>query len=124
MVKREGRRQRSIQLVAVSIGTASEDLCGCATICEACGGVAEWRGDGNDDGKGTRVVDKVNVSLAKAVSGGSCDVGRKLAGGCIVSRCSTGGAMMTAEPQLAQPRARLQITFLSTEISSRMIPIQ
>jgi len=31
------------------------------------GGVAE---DGDDDGKGTRVVDKVNVNLAKAVSGG------------------------------------------------------
>ena len=26
MVKREGRRQRSIQLVVVSIGTASEDV--------------------------------------------------------------------------------------------------
>jgi len=72
------------------------------------GSVAE---EGDDDGKGTRVIDKVNVNLAKAVSGGNCDVGRKLAGGCIESRCS---------PQLAQPRMKLQITFLSTVISDRM----
>jgi len=71
-------------------------------------------GEGDDDGKGTRVIDKVNVSFAEAVSGGNCDVERKLAGSCIESRCSTG------EPQLAHPRMRLQITFLSTEISDRM----
>jgi len=62
-------------------------------------------------GKGTRVVDKVIASLAKAVSGGNCDVGRKLAGGCVVSRCSTGGATISSA---------LQITFLLTEISNRM----
>ena len=86
----------------------AKDSCGCATICEGWVGVAE---EGDDDEKGTRVVDKVIVSLAKAVSGGSCGVGRKLAGGCIMSRCSTGGATISSA---------LQITFLSTVISDRM----
>jgi len=69
----------------------------CATIREGWDCVAEWWREGDDDGTGTRVVDKVNVSPAEAVSGGNCDVGRKLPGGCIESRCSTGGAMMTAD---------------------------
>jgi len=68
-----------------------------ATIREGWDCVAEWRREGNDDGKGTIVVDKVNVSLAEAVSSGNCDVGRRSARGCIESRCSTGGAMMTAD---------------------------
>jgi len=67
-----------------------------ATIREGWDCVAEWRREGDHDGKGTRVVDMVNVSLAEAVSGGNCDVGRKLAGGCIVSRCSTGGATISS----------------------------
>jgi len=58
--------------------------------------VAEWRREGDDDGKGTRVVDKVNVSLVKAVSGGNSDAGRQLAGGCIESRCSTCGATISS----------------------------
>jgi len=57
-------------------------LCDCAAIREGWDCVAEWRREGDHDGKGTRVVDKVNVSLAKAVSGGNCDVGRRLARGC------------------------------------------
>jgi len=68
----------------------------CATIHEGWDCVAEWRREGDDDGKGTIVVDKVNVSLAKAVSGGNCDVGRKLARGCIESRCSTGGVTISS----------------------------
>ena len=68
----------------------------CSTIREGCDCVAEWQREGDDDGKGTRVVDKVNVSLAEAVSGGNSDVGRKLAGGCIGSRYSTSGATISS----------------------------
>ena len=50
----------------------------CATIREGWDCVAEWRREGGDDGKDTGVVDKVNVSFAEAVSGGNCDVERKL----------------------------------------------
>jgi len=50
------------------------------------------------------LYDKVNVSLAEAVSSGNCDVERKLAGGCIESRCSTGGAAISsASNETADP---------------------
>jgi len=74
----------------------AQNLCNCAAICEGWDCVAEWWREGDDDGKGTRVVDKVNVSLAKVVPGGNCDVGRRLARGCIGSRCSTCGATISS----------------------------
>ena len=46
-----------------------------ATIREGWDCVAEWRREGDHDEKDTEEVDKVNVSLAEAVSGGNCDVG-------------------------------------------------
>ena len=71
----------------------AKDSCGCATICEYWDGVAE---EGDDDRKGTRVVDKVNVSFVKAISGGNYDIERKLARGYIMSRCSTCGATISS----------------------------
>jgi len=36
----------------------AKDLCGSAPLCEGWGGVDEWRGEGDNDGKGNGVVDE------------------------------------------------------------------
>jgi len=54
----------------------AKDSCGSAPICEGWGGVNEWRGEGDDDGKGIRVVDDINGSVANIVD---CGVGNKMA---------------------------------------------
>jgi len=43
----------------------------------------EWQGEGDDEGKGTGVVDEVNEGI---VTGRDCDVGSKMAGGRTVGR--------------------------------------
>ena len=63
----------------------AKDSCGPAPICEGWGGVDEWRGEGDDDGKGIGVVDEVDESVASIVVDGDCGVGND---GCTTSRCA------------------------------------
>ena len=68
-------------------GCDTKDSCDCAPLYEGWGGAVEWRGEGDDDGKGIAVVDEVNESIADVVVDRDYDVGSKMACGCRVSRC-------------------------------------
>ena len=60
----------------------AKDLCCSAPLCEGWGGVDEWRGEGDDDGKG---IDDINEVVANIVVDGYCGVGND---GCTTIRCA------------------------------------
>jgi len=64
----EGKDEIGLVRAARGRHCDSKDSCSCSPLYEGWGGIIEWWGEADDDGKGIRVVDEVNES--------------KMAGGC------------------------------------------
>jgi len=52
----------------------AKDSRGCTPLYKDWGGIVEWCGEGNDDGKGIGVVDEIKESAANIVVDGDCGV--------------------------------------------------